>query len=419
MKEKLRILPMKALAFFSLMLAFWPLYWICCLHFLSDVLWIRQPLPLSAMLWGAVGCIMPKKLRLPFAILGCALALASGVMIGMPSGLGGLIPFALIAGYLLLLPPAISRPVWEEWTLGIWFVGVLIHLAGQFVMGKMDPAQLPLLQGMQVLYLLLFLLMLNRQGLRDSSHGSGKAPLKMRVRNTLLLLCLFLPALLAALWGWLGDALSWLWDKIAGFLGRIIAWIARFLESDTLAFQENPGAQVMMDFGEAEQVAEQSLLSKILEIGVLVLAGLLCLILLVIVARLSYKKLKVLIVRLLERLRRYGAASGEDYVDEAESTLDLDEKAQQLRTKIKRTFTRVRQIPWEQLDGTARVRRLYQQYLLRRPKAAGMTAREALQQDEALPSREANQFAALYERARYSDHSVSCGEADAMRKSIK
>lgn len=420
MKERWQILPMKAMAALMLVLAFFPLFLLSGIHFLpgQELLWYL--FPMCTLLWGVGGYFLPMKARVPFAIIGCIGLGAFGVLQGAQSGFGATIPFLLCIIVLILLPPAWARPVWEEWPLAYWVIGVLVHLAAQIFADRFGREELPmLLQVGFVVFILLLLIMMNRQGLRKSMHGGRKAPAAMRRRNLMLLMALFIPALLAACWGLLGEWLTKIWQAVTGFIGRIISWLASLLENEDMVFQENPGAQVMMDMGEAGEIAEKSLFAQIMEVVFIVVVILLGIAALSVLFWFLYKKLRILIRMIKKRLQKYAAAAGEDYVDEAESTLDLDEKAQLMKERFKRTFKRRRETPWNELDGRSRVRRLYKQYLQKKPQASGQTAREALEQDNHFTQDQAGAFIRLYERARYSQHEVSPEEADALRQKIK
>ena len=115
------------------------------------------------------------------------------------------------------------------------------------------------------------------------------------------------------------------------------------------------------------------------------------------------KKLRALGKYLLERLRRYAASAGEDYVDEAESILPLEERAR----------------AWQALTGNERVRRLYARRIAGRAVSSAQTAREAIQADGGLSARQAEDFSALYDQARYSAQPVSAAQADALRQELE
>ena len=175
--------------------------------------------------------------------------------------------------------------------------------------------------------------------------------------------------------------------------------------------------EMLSGLGDGE---EPSLFAVIMEKVFMVLAFLLMIALLALAVRVLYKALKRAVKRILERLKRYASSAGEDYVDEAESTLNWDEKTQSIREKLKEALEKqVRPPKWEELDGRGRVRRLYGQFLRRKPEAKNKTAREAIQQDKWFSPAQADAFTQLYETARYSDHEIAVRDADQLRSTIK
>jgi cell division protein FtsL len=151
----------------------------------------------------------------------------------------------------------------------------------------------------------------------------------------------------------------------------------------------------------------------------MVLAAILLIALLVLAIRVIFKTTKELWKRLVDRLRRYAADSGEDYIDEAESTLNWDERTQSVLDRLQKAVAKPRQPKWEELDGRGRIRRLYQQFLRRKPEEKNKTAREALKSDKHLSSAQIGSFTQLYEKARYSDHDISTQEADQLKSNIR
>ena len=87
--------------------------------------------------------------------------------------------------------------------------------------------------------------------------------------------------------------------------------------------------------------------------------------------------------------------------------------------RLQKAVVRPRQTKWEDLDGRGRIRRLYQQFLRRKPEEKNKTAREALKADKRLSGTQISSFTQLYEKARYSDHDISTQEADQLKSNIK
>ena len=422
MRDRLRILAVKALAGLSLVLGYLPLFLLTGAHFMPDRMeWVLL-LPVLSLLWGIMGYFLPVKGRLPMALIGCAALLSLAFSLISAYGIPGpFIPVAPCIALLLMMPSAWRRPSWEEWSFPVWIAGIFVHLISQFFFELRDKAGLTLVMNIGfAAYIFLFLMMMNRQGLRDGMHGSQKAPAAIRRRNQWLLIALFIPAALAACWGLLGRGLDAIWNGIKYLIGSVVEWLMSLLESDQIAMTEGPMGLPQQNLsGLMEAEGEPSLFSQIMEKVLIVFACILALVLVVFLLWFLGKKFLALLALIKAYLRRYAASTQEDYVDEAESTLDMDEQAKLLRAKLKKAFSRSRQIPWNELDGRARVRRLYQQFLLKKPQARGQTAREALSQDKKYSAVQVEAFAGLYEKARYSPHEISTEDADQLRHQVK
>ena len=418
MKERLRIWPMKALAAFALACGLFPASvllgrWL----YPENTLFWWLPLAL-AYLWGVIGYLLPARRRLLFMIAGC---LPLVLLIGYFQGPQGIISLLTVLPCLLLLcllSPAWARPVWEEWPAGWWIGGAILQLAAQFLAARPQFSGTgPFLTADLLVYAFLLLLCLNRVGIRDGMHGAEKAPAPLRYRNTFLVICLFFIGVAAASWDTLANWLDTAWYYLRLGIAYAIDFIMRLLpRAETSAGGQGTG---MGDLGGFEEAADPNAFMLFMEKVFRVFAAVILLALVFIALRVIAKKLRALFRRIMERLRSYAAASGEDYVDVAESTLNWDEKTQSIQDWVKETMQRrARQPKWEDLDGRARVRRLYQQYLRRTPDARGRTVREAMRKDARLSPSVSGRFTDLYEQARYSDHDVSALEADQLRKQV-
>ena len=415
---KPRIWPMKALAALALACGLFPVPVLLDRGLFPDnaLLWW---LPFAlAYLWGVSGYLLPKKARLPWTAAGCILSVGLIWYFLAAHDIKNLLSALPCVALLILLPPAWARPVWEEWTPGWWFAGAVLHLAGQaFASRPAFSGTQALLMGVFLAYAFLTLMYLNRNGIRDGMHGAEKAPAPLRRRNTALVAGVFLIAAVLSAWGALAKGLGIVWYYIRLGIAYAVSFLMRLLPD------MGPGSagQGMggMDFGGFEEASEPNAFALFMEKALRVLAAVILAVLVFLALRIILRKLRQLWRRLMERLRLYAAATNEDYVDEAESTLNWDEKTQSIQDWVKDAVRKTRKQPrWEELDGRARVRRLYQQYIRRRPEAQGRTVREALGQDTRLSPTAAGAFTDLYERARYSDHDVSTQEADRMRKEL-
>jgi len=420
MNKRLKLLPMKALSALSLVLGLAPISILMGRSVLPDcpLMWYL-PL-LFAFLWGVSGYMLPQRARLPFALVGCAMMAVGCAALLHPLPWKALL--LLVPGWivLLILPPAYARPIWDEWPLGLWVAGALFHLAGVLFSSReaFSGTAAPLSVACAA-FAFLLLLTINRHNLFASMHGSQKAPASLRRRNLALVIVVFALALLAACWqalsAWLGGIVHAVWEAVK----QGIAWLLSLFYREQEA-AHGPMGGGSMDFSAFGEAAEPSVFAQFMEKVMIAVAAILVIVLAVFVCRFLYRRLRSLLRRLFAFLRRYADSTAVDYIDEAESTLHLDEKVQALKDQIKQRMTRAkRPAPWQELDGRGRVRRLYQQYLRRHPDAQGLTAHEALHQADTLSEDKADAFTALYDQARYSDHPIAAQEADHLREQLK
>ena len=418
MKDRLRVLPMKMLAAFCLVMGGIPSSILLGRLFQSDAphLWVL--LPLLSWAWACIGYLLPNKGRLPFALLGCGLLAAWGAAFQLPLGAVRLLPLIPCIAALLALPPAWHRPAWDEWPVGAWFGGIILHLFGQLVSGwPMFEGVGPWLLPCFAVYAFLYVLCQNRRSLIDGMHGAGKAPAAIRRRNTVLAAVFFLIALGASCWRQLAVWVGAAWDFIRDGIIAVVAFLMRLLPEQG-ASPGGGGGDMGGLLGAGEET-EPSTLALIMETVFKVLALIVLLILIFFALKALWKGCRKLWKRFMAYLSRYAADSGEDYIDETESTVNWDERTQTIRDQVRSVFRREKPERWENLNGRERVRYLYRQFLRRRPEAKNKTAREALAAEKAYNQNQAQAFTDLYEQARYSEREISEGEADKLRQTIK
>ena len=416
MKERLLILPMKALAAFALMLGLMPVCILLgCSVIAAEPLWWVLP-PACAWLVGVGIYFLPLKSRALCTAAAAAAFAAVFVLAARGKGLGVLALCAPCLVILFMLPPAWSAATWEEWPSSLWLSGAVIHVIGLFLCDR--PAFLGTgvyIKIAFVLYAFLLLLFLNRSSLKNGMHNAMRAPAALRIRNTLLLIVLFAVGLAAAFWGRLAAWLNEVWQLVKGALKAVIAWITSLIpDSSRLSGQSGIGGGD--GFG-MEEAGEPSWLVLLLEKIAMVLAYILAAAIAVWALWFLFKRLKKLIKTLLDKLNQYAMRSGEEYTDEEESTLNWEEKSKSFRERLQKRIAFSRQPAWESLDARQKIRRLYQQLLKRHPEWKMKTAREALTGEK--PAAAAPEFAALYELARYSDHDISPEDAEKMKSRLQ
>ena len=418
MKDRLRVLPMKMLAALCLIMGGIPISILLGRLFVSDAPHLWLLLPCLTWAWACGGYLLPNKGRLPFALLGCGLLIAWGAVFQWPLGAVRLLLLIPCIAELLALPPAWRRPMWDEWPVGAWFGGIILHLFGQFVSGwPMFEGVGPWLLPCFAVYMFLYVLCQNRRSLIDGMHGAGKAPAAVRQRNTVLATVFFLIALGASCWRQLAVWVGAAWDFIRNAVIAVVAFLMRLLPEQE-AVSGGGGGDMSGMLGAGEET-EPSVLALILEKVFKIAALIVLLILIFFALKALWKGCRKLWKRFMAYLRRYAADAGEDYIDETESTVNWDERTQTIRDQVLNAFRREKPQRWENLNGRERVRYLYRQFLRRRPEAKNKTAREALAAEKAYTQNQARAFTDLYEQARYSEREISEGEADKLRQTIK
>ena len=378
--------------------------------------------PLFALVGGITGLAGADRcLWIPFL----SFAVSSGLLLLPPFGgawtlaLGALVTMTAAAAVIragvwsliFAVPAAVLTTVMlskrsvqpgEEWSDGVWILGVAAALVA-FVLerllglyGEAAPGNARTL--VYVVYLLLFLMQMNRAALESASHAvltGRKVPLKVRIQNRAAVAVLFLAGAAAVFSSGIGAALKRFWKGLALLIVRVIAFLTSLFDISSPQEGTNPGGEDPFLGGIEQSDPNPILVFSEKAVKVLALAAVA--VLLFLALRFLWKRLRVFWKLLRAKLAEMARASSEDYVDEITATRDFrDEKSPFLFGKNRRKTDR-------EPDGSReRVRWLYRRYLREHPAKQGLTCREALKDEQDYAG-----FAVLYETARYSEHPVS------------
>ena len=373
-----------------------------------DALQWMWGLPAAYVLLAWICILMPGKLRLLSGLMGMAAmaALAASVY---PLG----ISVILVGIYWVAMLIALPMGRWErgrelglEWPV----IGVVSHVLIQLLINgaqKLGDTSFDSCEGWLVVSFLalavLVVLSLNRQSLSVASQSRQSIPLLMRRQNLVLVLAVLVIGVLVALIPALGQALSFLWDKLM----QLILLIGTFL-SAIMPQQKSGGGAAGGD--DSEQLimgaaAETSRLAIIMEKIMTVVTVIIMIVGAIFIMKMLWKRLKKLMRYLWEKLSMYSAAVSEDYEDEVTSTCEDDAERESMLSRLRRFA------PEDErgLDATQRVRCRYRGLKRRKQWETSSTARETLPEEAA----------SLYERARYSGETLSEEEAERFRNVTK
>ena len=373
-----------------------------------DALQWMWVLPVAYVLLAWICILMPGKLRLLSGLMGMAAmaALAASVY---PLG----ISVILVGIYWVAMLIALPMGRWErgrelglEWPV----IGVVSHVLIQLLINgaqKLGDTSFDSCEGWLVVSFLalavLVVLSLNRQSLSVASQSRQSIPLLMRRQNLVLVLTVLAIGVLVALIPALGQALSFLWDKLM----QLILLIGTFLSAIMPQQKSGGGAaggddSEMLALGAA---AETSRLAIIMEKIMTVVTVIIMIVGAIFIMKMLWKRLKKLLRYLWEKLSMYSAAVSEDYEDEVTSTREDDAERESVLSRLRRF------VPEDErgLDATQRVRSRYRGLKRRKQWETSSTARETLPEEAA----------SLYERARYSGETLSEEEAERFRNVTK
>lgn len=351
------------------------------------------------------GLFVPGKWRVAYGV-GSALALL-GIGVALQAVTGSIF---LFLGCALFAVPAfwsvqIGRWAWhEELSLPVMISGFGIHIVAQFLMnslkksgaGDVVSADYSLLAAFWI-YMFMAILRMNRDSLFFASHGTRRAAPSMRRQNGVfsVLLAVLAAALSAA-------------APVISFARQILLFLLRLLSGsggpeETDSAGNISASEPIISTEISEEVPAPGETSLFIDKLLLILTYVICAAALFLAVVLLVRVLILLAGKLIKWLSRFTSSVSEDYVDEV---MDLREDP----ARRESVFSRLRRrLPgFEERDASAReqIRIRYRRLQERHPQwPASSTARENLPND----------LAELYEKARYSDHTVGKIDSDRFR----
>lgn len=382
---------------------FLPIPLIIC-HF-----WARTnllPWMVAPVLWLILSCVcmlLPGKWRLAVALPGliALVAASSYALLAETPGVRILLP-ALYAGLLLFTLPIAGWERGRELPMVFPAIGICAHLLAQFLF-FVNPSKIqlipPLLWISFVIFLLLFMLSMNRQSISSAMPDQHTIPVSIRRRNRLLTWIMLGLVLLVSLIPALGKAAQWVMEKIKRFITFIVELILKlFATQETSGSSGGSSEDMFAGLG----TAETSMFAKILEKIFVFIAAVALVLIALWVLRFLWRKLKQLAIYLYGQLRHYASSASEDYVDELEDTRSEGEGRVSFAQQILRRRNAKRSL--KDLPPREQIRMRYSMLRGKHPEwEQSATARETLNESSA----------SLYEKARYSSHDVTVQDSQA------
>ncbi len=357
------------------------------------------------VLLSGVCLAVPGAKRLPAAIVSSALllALSFGVLAIRAYPLFLLLPAGLIALLFFSLPLA-ARRYESDIPPFVYLFGVGIHVVVQFLnhyfssisgVSPYAPVQ-SALTGSLIGYILLFLLSMNRISLDNATLARHRLPASMRRFNTVLTLGFLALSLLLSSLPAVVRAIQAIGRVLSAAFARLSAWLlSLFPDVPDMGGGAGGGMMGLPQLAQEEipQSAFALLMEKIASVlSMLLLAG-------------GTLFLAYLLLRQAYRLCRYAAKRLKQYVSSAATEYDdeITDTREDGAARESRFTRRARRHIAFDATPAGRIRQAYARLLRRRSSwAESSTARENLPEDAA----------ALYERARYSEHPINDADAD-------
>lgn len=378
-------------------------------------------------LFTAAALLVAAKRRILCALLGCLVEIGLGFGVYTAGDHWALLLPPLFYCVLLLWSLRMCTWNWtEELPSGWYWAGFVIHVVAyiihvfssadvSYVISYMGQSSVTY-DGSKSIYaaaqpgvlvaffgfILLAMLSMNRDSMVSAGMGRQKTSASMNRKNTVFVAAFFVVAIIIALIPAISEAVTAAWNWLISTIGRLLNALVQSLPIEGTLSNGGSNNQMMGGMsGEASPFA--LLMQKIFMVLGTVLTVAVVLGILYALGKTIWKHL----LNLMHSLSKYMSSVSEDYEDEITDTRDFGEKE---RVRTSRRSRRAAVAEGKNMPAGERIRRRYLRLLYKHPEwGRGTTARENLP-PEAAP---------LYERARYSDHPLTDGDAERFSAGIK
>lgn len=372
-------------------------------------------------LFTAAALLVTAKRRILCALLGCLVEIGLGFGVYTAGDHWALLLPPLFYCVLLLWSLRLCTWSWTEELPTSWYwTGFVIHAAAQvlYSVNQINTASMEAARGRDLValfesarpgtliaffgFILLAMLSMNRDSMVSAGMGRQKTSASMNRKNTVFVAAFFVVAIIIALIPAISEAVTAAWNWLISTIGRLLNALVQSLPIEGTLSNGGSNDQMMGGMsGEASPFA--LLMQKIFMVLGTVLTAVVVLGILYALGKTIWKHL----LNLMHSLSKYMSSVSEDYEDEITDTRDFGEKE---RVRTSRRSRRAAVAESKNMPAGERIRRRYLRLLYKHPEwGRGTTARENLP-PEAAP---------LYERARYSDHPLTDGDAERFSAGIK
>ncbi|MBE5766452.1 MAG: hypothetical protein E7335_04695 [Clostridiales bacterium] len=309
-------------------------------------------------------------------------------------------------------------------------IGVFMYLTAGLALWILRNAEISKLttwvQTCMMIYIFMCVFMLNSHSMLQGYNAKGTTKPASRIArsNRLMVTGFGVVLLLVMMSTHIRNFFSWLGAKIGGMFVGFVQWIFSLIPKGIYVPPQSDEGLEAYSFGDNFMITEPVETNEFwlksenyLRIVGMVIAAILILIALFKV----FQGLRILWRKLLVLIRKYAKNVSEEYEDEHESLLEWDdmrrEMGESIRSRIQKLVTREKK--YSQLEARERVRYIIRE--LYRREGGNYSAKTLREASGGIDFRKADAASAceLYERARYSDKTVSNEEADKLKEAVE
>ena len=352
-------------------------------------------------LLGWLCLVLPQKLRLAWGIVGCLLFVLPPLMLLQGNARNIMLLFGV--GYSVLHMFSLRIAGWnsdQELAPG-WLGACITLLLAGCLLSYYEPRLVTVSAWIRVcLFVFVFFALhsLNRGSLQLASGGRGSISGRMRRENTMLILAMFALAILVALI----PSIMNLFRAVIAWFGELFTKIQELFPEKTMVESTVPSSSEEIATGEGIEVLRDQAPSHQTSATTFVIMAIIAIGMITPVACYAFYKLAINIWKAARSFVRKLLDSASTVAEEFEDEV-TDTRQEDVELNIESAI-RKKQAVSMRLTPTQKIRHRYRSLQVKNPKwSQSSTARENLLSEEA---------ADIYEKARYSSHTITEKDAE-------